>query len=389
MTTPENELVGSEPQLVDVRVVVRNGFQLPRGLDDPAIAEQILTRGAAAISDDLVSRHDVKKEVKRLRAHYEEQVSELHATLEATKLELDECRAKTLHFLEQSTQDKNHIIALQETQRDQTRVVTELSERLTIGVDVLQPSFEDLTHCFKTKLFPTAFFADGTDSFFIEVDGTKIWVCLSSTSVFTEDDVFHKAVSGATLDGAEGVLFVSLGKECRLIRGISTVFSEIVDGIPVIYLGEAGCQSMVVLQTCITLLRLLTTWAASATTNTDVIDDAPIQVTASQTATHARKTRVPKLTLEQVVTWLKERPHKTGISAEELCKLVPITTRNLNDLQGIGYLKELAYGIRRTRRGRPKTQGSSHVTFTYHEKEGDQEEEEGSPPPDSGDGTVL
>eukprot|EP00952_Eustigmatos_sp_NYUAD-ZCMA_P014279 55815-Eustigmatos_ZCMA.PRE.1 len=61
----------------------------------------------------------------------------------------------------------------------------------------------------------------------------------------------------------------------------------------------------------------------------------------------------PRRTIEEAITWLREHGDE-NIKGEDLRERWPITLRNLNELGGITKLRDAAFGINTTRRGRAK-----------------------------------
>lgn len=351
-------------QLVEIRLVVKDSFQVPRELDDPNTVEQVLTMGMAALADDLITRSQLKKELKKLRQEHEEEVSELRTEVESLQVQLKEEKDRTIKLFETIVQEKNNMVhALQDSQNENNRLLADLSERLNVFTDVPNPSFEDSTELLQ-NVFPTALVDKASGNFFFEFDDFKLWVCLSSSDTFNTDEKFHEAVVGARSSGAKGTLFLAINSNCRLIHGASNVFFEYVDDIPVIYLGRGGCGNRIVLQTCTMLLRNLSrTFSAIDSPQQDIQVESHRQ----------RKSRLPKKPLDEVVLWMQKNVDYE-MSADDLCKRMCISTRNVNDLGGICKLKEAAYGIKDTRRGRGK--GHSHSSPTTIIMNG---EVEGSP----------
>lgn len=323
--------------LKEIRLQVRKTFQIPPGLDDPKTVEKALLSSPSII--------------KELKQKHAEEIADLQDQIETLEKLLKETRDNSIKFFETTVQEKNFTIqTLQESQKETNRLIAELSTKIVSAAShVSHPSFTEITEMVE-NIFATALLETHDGNFTIEVDDIKIWVCLSSADIFTCDEDFHRAITGAVAEKqAKGVLFLAPDKSCRLIHGATKVFFEYSDNIPVIYLRNGGCGNAVVLQTCITMLMKLSRHSSPKhlPDTEDIIDPA------SFSKQHQRRSRLPKKSLDEIVAWMRENANHE-ITAPELCDRMGISTRNVNDLGGIGELKKVAYGITVPKRGRAR-----------------------------------
>lgn len=338
-----------------IRLRVRKSFQVPALPDDPKTLEKVITLGAAALTEGLIS----KTHLREMKQKHEEEIAELQEQVEKLSMMLKESRDNSIKFFETTVQDKNNFIReLQENQKETNRIIAELSEARSKS----PASFVQISGILE-DIFPTALLDQHKEeeNLFLEIDGIKIWVCISYSSIFEQDDNFHQAVTAVREKGAKAVLFLAPDKECRLIHGASKVYFEYVgQDTPVIYLRNGGCGNATVLQTCIMLLMKL----VKKEDHPQIID--PDSISQKQTQ---RRSRLPKKSLEEIVEWLRENVDHS-ISADELCEKLGIGLRNVNDLGGIGAIKEIAYGIKVPKRGRARgSQVDTYATIMINEDE--------------------
>lgn len=130
----------------------------------------------------------------------------------------------------------------------------------------------------------------------------------------------------------------------RLIHGSSNIYFETngPNNTPVIYLGQKGVQSPLVLHLILLLLQHL---AKSSNTTANSNNEEQFSLLSFNPKNTTKKTK------EEVLEWLSKNGHES-ITADELRTQMGISTRNLNDLGGINILKDEAFGTKSTRRGR-------------------------------------
>lgn len=196
------------------------------------------------------------------------------------------------------------------------------------------------------SVFPSIFIFDGEldQTFILSVDGLRILLYLNRSDSLGQEDfeAFHQEVKLEEGENAvQAGLFVSLTQD-RLIHGSMNVYYKEKghNRTPLIYLGKTAFRNRIVLQLTILLIKRLM--------KTRIKEAMQIEEQICE-----EKKPLERKTKEEIITWLIENGNKT-ITAKELSELMPVSTRNINDLGGIIALRDEAFDTITPRRGRAK-----------------------------------